>query len=47
KEPKEQGDAKEQGNDDNSTEEPVTAISEDNVKDQSIPSPTPPTPPPQ
>nr|GEX22557.1 xylulose kinase-1 [Tanacetum cinerariifolium] len=42
----EQGDAEEQGNNDNATEEPVTAVSEDDVKDQSIPSPTPPTPPP-
>nr|GEX71593.1 hypothetical protein [Tanacetum cinerariifolium] len=29
KEPEEQGDAEEQGNDDNATEEPVTAVSED------------------
>nr|GEV99994.1 hypothetical protein [Tanacetum cinerariifolium] len=44
REPKEQGDAEEQGNNtDNAAEEPVTAASEDNVKDQSIPSPTPPT----
>nr|GEZ64466.1 hypothetical protein [Tanacetum cinerariifolium] len=39
----EQGDAEEHGNDDNATEEPVTAV--DDVEDQSIPSPTPPTPP--
>nr|GEV48614.1 hypothetical protein [Tanacetum cinerariifolium] len=38
---------KEQGNDDNVTEEPVTAVSEDDLEDQSIPSPTSPTPPPQ
>nr|GEW98444.1 hypothetical protein [Tanacetum cinerariifolium] len=47
REPEEQGDAEEQGNDDNAAEEPNTAISEDDVEDQSIPSPTPPTPPPQ
>nr|GEX11048.1 hypothetical protein [Tanacetum cinerariifolium] len=47
REPKEQGDAEEQGNEDNVAEEPVTAVSEDDVEDQSIPSPTPPTPPPQ
>nr|GEW94451.1 xylulose kinase-1 [Tanacetum cinerariifolium] len=45
REPEEQGDAEEQGNDDNASEEPVTAI--DDVEDQSIPSPTPPTPPSQ
>nr|GFB08080.1 hypothetical protein [Tanacetum cinerariifolium] len=39
------GDAKEQGNDNNTAEEPVTAV--DDVEDQSIPSPTPPTPPSQ
>nr|GFB55957.1 hypothetical protein [Tanacetum cinerariifolium] len=43
----EQGDAEEQGNADNTAEEPVTAASEDDVEDQSIPSPTLPTPPPQ
>nr|GEV03258.1 putative ribonuclease H-like domain-containing protein [Tanacetum cinerariifolium] len=41
------GDAEEQGNADNAAEDPVTAISEDDVDDQSIPSPTLPTPPPQ
>nr|GEY47061.1 hypothetical protein [Tanacetum cinerariifolium] len=41
----EQGDAEEQSNDDNVAEEPVTAV--DDVEDQSIPSPTPPTPPSQ
>nr|GFA12191.1 hypothetical protein [Tanacetum cinerariifolium] len=41
----EQGDAEEHGNDDNATEEPVTAI--DDVEDQSINSPTLLTPPPQ
>nr|GEV78365.1 uncharacterized mitochondrial protein AtMg00810-like [Tanacetum cinerariifolium] len=35
------------GNADNAAEEPVTAASEDDVEDQSIPSPIPPTPPPQ
>nr|GEV51500.1 xylulose kinase-1 [Tanacetum cinerariifolium] len=45
REPEEQGDAEEQSNDDNATEEPVTAV--DDVEDQSIPSPTPPTPPSQ
>nr|GEU60187.1 putative ribonuclease H-like domain-containing protein [Tanacetum cinerariifolium] len=45
REPKEQGNAEEQSNDDNATEEPVTAV--DDVKDQSIPSPTPSTPPSQ
>nr|GEV56977.1 putative ribonuclease H-like domain-containing protein [Tanacetum cinerariifolium] len=34
-------------NDNNAAKEPVTAISEDDVEDQSIPSPTPPTPPSQ
>nr|GFC98555.1 hypothetical protein [Tanacetum cinerariifolium] len=47
REPEEQGDAEEQGNADNAAEEHVTAASEDDVEDQSIPSPTPPTPPPQ
>nr|GEZ36062.1 hypothetical protein [Tanacetum cinerariifolium] len=42
REPEKQGDAEEQSNDDNATEEPVTAV--DDVEDQSIPSPTPPTP---
>nr|GEU49468.1 hypothetical protein [Tanacetum cinerariifolium] len=42
REPKEQGDAEEHGNDDNAAKEPVTA-----VDDQSIQSPTPLTPPPQ
>nr|GFB47367.1 hypothetical protein [Tanacetum cinerariifolium] len=46
REPEKQGDAEEQGNADNAAEEPVTAASEDDVEDQSIPSPTPPTPPP-
>nr|GEY05764.1 hypothetical protein [Tanacetum cinerariifolium] len=41
------GDEEEQGNDDNDTKEPKTAIPEDAVKDQPIPSPTPLTPPPQ
>nr|GEW81988.1 hypothetical protein [Tanacetum cinerariifolium] len=40
REPEEQGDAEEQGNDDNVAEEPVIDV--DNVKDQSIKSPTPP-----
>nr|GEU34509.1 hypothetical protein [Tanacetum cinerariifolium] len=35
------GDAEEHGNDDNAAEEPVTAV--DDVEDQSIPSPTPPS----
>nr|GEY22504.1 hypothetical protein [Tanacetum cinerariifolium] len=39
-----QGDAKEQSNDDNAAEEPVTAV--DDVEDQTIQSPTPLTPPP-
>nr|GFA14539.1 hypothetical protein [Tanacetum cinerariifolium] len=47
REPEEQGDAEEHGNDDNAAEEPVTAVSKDDVEDQSIPSPTLPTPPPQ
>nr|GEW14916.1 hypothetical protein [Tanacetum cinerariifolium] len=37
----------EQGNDDNVAEEPVTAVLEDDLKDQSIPSPTSRTLPPQ
>nr|GEU81651.1 hypothetical protein [Tanacetum cinerariifolium] len=45
REPEEQGDAEEQGNNDNATKEPVTVV--DDVKDQSIQSPTPNTPPPQ
>nr|GFC69647.1 hypothetical protein [Tanacetum cinerariifolium] len=47
REPKEQGDVEELGNDDNAAEEPVTVVLEDDVEDQSIPSPTLPTPPPQ
>nr|GEY63799.1 hypothetical protein [Tanacetum cinerariifolium]GFB92165.1 hypothetical protein [Tanacetum cinerariifolium] len=43
----EQGDTEEQGNADNAAKEPVTAASEDDVEDQSISSPTPPTSPPQ
>nr|GEX26300.1 ribonuclease H-like domain-containing protein [Tanacetum cinerariifolium] len=43
----EQGGAEEQGNADNAAEEPVTAILEDDVEDQSIPLPTLLTPPPQ
>nr|GFB91761.1 hypothetical protein [Tanacetum cinerariifolium] len=45
REPKNQGDAEEQGNNDNAAEEPVTAV--DDVEDQTIQSPTPLTPPPQ
>nr|GFA69407.1 hypothetical protein [Tanacetum cinerariifolium] len=45
REPEEQGDTKEQGNDDNAAEEPVTAV--DDVEDQSTQSPTPLSPPPQ
>nr|GEW23496.1 hypothetical protein [Tanacetum cinerariifolium] len=45
REPEEQGDAEEQGNDDNVAEEPVTDV--DDVEDQSTQSPTLPTPPPQ
>nr|GEV30066.1 hypothetical protein [Tanacetum cinerariifolium] len=41
------GDAEEQGNADNAAEEPKTTVLEDDVEDQSIPSPTPLTPPPQ
>nr|GEW20662.1 ribonuclease H-like domain-containing protein [Tanacetum cinerariifolium] len=41
------GDTEEQGNNDNAAEEPVTTVSEDDVEDQSIPSPTLPTPPSQ
>nr|GEY84020.1 hypothetical protein [Tanacetum cinerariifolium] len=46
REPEEQSDTEEQGNADNAAEEPVTAVSKYDVEDQSIPSPTPPTPPP-
>nr|GEV31967.1 hypothetical protein [Tanacetum cinerariifolium] len=51
REPKNQGNAEEQGNEEEqgtnnvATEEPITAV--DDVADQSIPSPTPLTPPPQ
>nr|GEX04143.1 hypothetical protein [Tanacetum cinerariifolium] len=45
--PEEQGDTEEQGNDDNAAQGPDTAISRDDVEDQSIPSPTLPTPIPQ
>nr|GEU82928.1 hypothetical protein [Tanacetum cinerariifolium] len=45
KELEEQGDAEEQGNENNAAEEPATAV--DDVEDQSIPSPSPPTPPSQ
>nr|GEX54768.1 ribonuclease H-like domain-containing protein [Tanacetum cinerariifolium] len=47
REPKEQGDAEEQGTNDNAAEETDTDVSKDDVENQSIPSPTPPTPPPQ
>nr|GEW93574.1 hypothetical protein [Tanacetum cinerariifolium] len=47
REPEEQGDAEVQGTDDNVAEEPDTAVSKDDVENQSIPSPTPPTPPPK
>nr|GEY68074.1 hypothetical protein [Tanacetum cinerariifolium] len=43
REPDEQGDAEEHGADDNAAKEPDTAVSEDDVENQSIP----PTPPPQ
>nr|GEZ31443.1 putative ribonuclease H-like domain-containing protein [Tanacetum cinerariifolium] len=48
-EPQEQGDADEQvqGNDNDAAQEADTAVSGDDVQDQSIPSPTLPTPPPQ
>nr|GEZ84178.1 uncharacterized mitochondrial protein AtMg00810-like [Tanacetum cinerariifolium] len=46
-EPEEQGDAEEQGTNDNAAQGPDTAVPGDDVQDQSIPSPTPPTPPPQ
>nr|GEZ23103.1 putative ribonuclease H-like domain-containing protein [Tanacetum cinerariifolium] len=45
REPEEQGDVEEQGNDDNAAKEPVTVV--DDVEDQSITSPTLPTPPSQ
>nr|GEZ06844.1 hypothetical protein [Tanacetum cinerariifolium] len=45
--PEEQGDAEEQGTDDNAAEESDTAVSADDVENQFLPSPTPPTPPPQ
>nr|GEW07658.1 hypothetical protein [Tanacetum cinerariifolium] len=41
------GDAEEQGNDDNAAEELDTVVSKDDVENQSIPSPSLPTPPPQ
>nr|GEY50059.1 hypothetical protein [Tanacetum cinerariifolium] len=47
RETEEQGDAKEQGTNDNVVEEPDIAVSEDDIENQSIPSPTPHTPPPQ
>nr|GEY32885.1 hypothetical protein [Tanacetum cinerariifolium] len=46
REPEEQGDAEEQGNDDNVAQGPDTTASRDDVEDQFIPSPTPLTPPP-
>nr|GEU89555.1 retrovirus-related Pol polyprotein from transposon TNT 1-94 [Tanacetum cinerariifolium] len=46
REPEEQGDAEEQNTDDNAAEELDTVVLEDDVENQSIPSPTPPTPPP-
>nr|GEV39799.1 hypothetical protein [Tanacetum cinerariifolium] len=48
-EPKEQGDLEEQvqGNDNDAAQGADTAVSGDDVQDQSIPSPTPHTPPPQ
>nr|GEV86818.1 uncharacterized mitochondrial protein AtMg00810-like [Tanacetum cinerariifolium] len=45
--PKEHGDTEEHGNANNAAKEPVTAVSEDDVEDQSIPSPTPPSEQPQ
>nr|GEW62287.1 hypothetical protein [Tanacetum cinerariifolium] len=45
REPENQGDAEEQGNDNNAAEEPVTAVND--VANQSIQSPTPLNPPPQ
>nr|GEU33164.1 NADH-ubiquinone oxidoreductase chain 4 [Tanacetum cinerariifolium] len=47
REPEEHGVAEEQGNADNAAEELVTTASEDDVEVQSIPTPTPPTSPPQ
>nr|GEV27024.1 reverse transcriptase domain-containing protein [Tanacetum cinerariifolium] len=49
REPEEQGDADEedQGNDNDAAQGANTAVSGDDVHDQSIPSPAPPTPPPQ
>nr|GEV08235.1 putative ribonuclease H-like domain-containing protein [Tanacetum cinerariifolium] len=47
REPEEQGDAEEHGNDNNVAVEHVTAVLENDVENQSIPSPTPSTPPPQ
>nr|GEX07248.1 hypothetical protein [Tanacetum cinerariifolium] len=48
-EPEEQGDSDEQvqGNDNDDAQEADTAVTGDDVQDQSIPSPAPPTPPPQ
>nr|GEV11200.1 hypothetical protein [Tanacetum cinerariifolium] len=45
REPEEQGNAEEHGNDDNAATEPVIVVND--VEDQSIPSATPPTPPSQ
>nr|GEX08549.1 hypothetical protein [Tanacetum cinerariifolium] len=47
REPEEQGDAEEQSTNDNAAEEPDTTVLEDDVENQSIPSPTTPTPSPQ
>nr|GEV77727.1 hypothetical protein [Tanacetum cinerariifolium] len=47
REPEEQGDAEEQGTDDIAAEEHDTVVSENDVENQSIPSPTQSTPPPQ
>nr|GEZ15427.1 putative ribonuclease H-like domain-containing protein [Tanacetum cinerariifolium] len=47
REPEEQCDTEEQGNDDNDAEEPVTAVLKNDVENQSIQLPTPPTLPPQ
>nr|GEX68829.1 putative ribonuclease H-like domain-containing protein [Tanacetum cinerariifolium] len=47
REPEEQGDAEEQGTDDNAAKEPDTVVSKDDVENQSIPSPTPPSQQPQ
>nr|GFB83963.1 hypothetical protein [Tanacetum cinerariifolium] len=48
-EPEEQGDSNEkvQGNDNDAAHGADTAVTKDDVQDQSIPLPTPPTPPPQ